>query len=44
MTAGPVLDTGGTARQGGTVLRHLLEAAARSPPFVTTSEVRETKR
>jgi hypothetical protein len=33
MTAGPVPGTGATGRQGGTVLRHLLKAAARSPPF-----------
>jgi uncharacterized protein YbjT (DUF2867 family) len=44
MTAGPVLVTGAAGRQGGTVLRHLLEAAARSPAFITTSKVRDTKK
>jgi len=36
MTAGPVLETGATGRQSGTALRRLLEAAARSPPLITT--------
>jgi phenylpyruvate tautomerase PptA (4-oxalocrotonate tautomerase family) len=44
LTTGPAPGTGATGRQGGAVLRHLLEAAARAPPFITTSEVRETKR
>jgi hypothetical protein len=39
MTTGATAGTGATGRQTGTVLRHLLEAAARSPPFITTSEV-----
>jgi hypothetical protein len=42
MTAGPALVTGDRP-PNGTVLRHLLEAAARSPPFITTSQVREIK-
>jgi hypothetical protein len=33
MTAGPVRVTSATGRRSGTVLRHPLEAAARSPPF-----------
>jgi hypothetical protein len=38
MTVGLAPVTGTTGRQSGTVLRHLLEATARPPPFITTSE------
>src|SRR6266851_1909868 len=46
MTPGPASGTGATGRQSGTVLRHLLEAAARSPPFhhhVRSARPREEK-
>ena len=36
MTAGPSRVTSAAGRQNGTVLRRLLRAAARSPPFITT--------
>jgi hypothetical protein len=41
MTADPSRVTSAAGRQNGTVLRHLLQAAARSPPFITTSEARD---